>query len=205
MTSETNEKVLAMYEAVCELLEEGANLEGIKVSDVTTRAGIGKGTVYEYFRSKEELFVRAINYDFRMQYENLKEMISVSRSLREAMEAGFEWIEQRAGKKRIVAQILELPRLQKLGEQKNVGCLGEQLDRSLIQEIISMVMRIGRKDGSIPDSVPDHLAELEIFTRFMEFLIYLTAGKAVNKEEIQETKEFIYGSMIKGLYNSQKQ
>ena len=53
MASETNEKVLAMYRAVRELLEEGVNPEQIKVSDVTGRAGIGKGTAYEYFRSKE--------------------------------------------------------------------------------------------------------------------------------------------------------
>lgn len=35
-----------------------------KMSDIAERAGIGKGTIYEYFRSKEAIFVAAFNYYF---------------------------------------------------------------------------------------------------------------------------------------------
>ena len=46
-------KVKALYEAVEELIFENIEVKGIKVSDITERAGIGKGTAYEYFRSEE--------------------------------------------------------------------------------------------------------------------------------------------------------
>ena len=42
-------KVLGMYRAVVELIEEGADIAGLRVSTITDRAGIGKGTAYEYF------------------------------------------------------------------------------------------------------------------------------------------------------------
>ena len=52
---ETRPKVLALYEAVLKLLDEGADINTLKVSDMTERAGIGKGTAYDYFKSKEEI------------------------------------------------------------------------------------------------------------------------------------------------------
>jgi len=33
------------------------------IQDIANYAGIGKGTVYDYFKSKDELFVQAIKYD----------------------------------------------------------------------------------------------------------------------------------------------
>lgn len=55
-------KVKALYEAVEELIFENIDVKGIKVSDITERAGIGKGTAYEYFRNKEEIISSALLY-----------------------------------------------------------------------------------------------------------------------------------------------
>ena len=55
-------KVKALYEAVEELIFENIEVKGIKVSDITERAGIGKGTAYEYFRNKEEIISSALLY-----------------------------------------------------------------------------------------------------------------------------------------------
>ena len=48
-------KVRQMYIAVIQMLEEGADPANIRVSTITEKAGIGKGTAYEYFDSKEEI------------------------------------------------------------------------------------------------------------------------------------------------------
>ena len=50
--NELKPKVRALYEAVLELLNENADISTMKVSDITSRAGIGKGTAYDYFKSK---------------------------------------------------------------------------------------------------------------------------------------------------------
>ena len=57
-----NDKVTAIYKAVQELVEEGADFRTLRVSDVSAKAGIGKGTTYEYFSSKEEMIVKAVSY-----------------------------------------------------------------------------------------------------------------------------------------------
>ena len=54
------EKERLMFQAVIELIEEGMDIYSMKVSDITSRAGVGKGTAYEYFSSKEELIAKAL-------------------------------------------------------------------------------------------------------------------------------------------------
>lgn len=55
-------KVQLLYKAVIELLNEGADVNNLKISDITQKAGIGKGTAYDYFNSKEEVIGAGIIY-----------------------------------------------------------------------------------------------------------------------------------------------
>ncbi|MBC8402045.1 MAG: TetR/AcrR family transcriptional regulator [Candidatus Marinimicrobia bacterium] len=49
-------------------------LERGKIADIAKEAGIGKGTVYEYFRSKDELFEAIEEYFISQMIEPLREL-----------------------------------------------------------------------------------------------------------------------------------
>lgn len=51
------EKQIRVFEAVLDLARQGQSLHTVKVSDIAARAGMGKGTLYEYFASREEILV----------------------------------------------------------------------------------------------------------------------------------------------------
>ncbi len=68
-------KVLLLYQGVIQLIVEGADVSTLKVSDITRKAGIGKGTAYDYFDTREEIIVSAL----------LHVMIGVEKEIREAM------------------------------------------------------------------------------------------------------------------------
>lgn len=69
-----SEKVKKLYEAVISYTYEGTDISTLKVSDIASRAGIGKGTTYEYFKSKEELIAKATFYSI---YGNVKAMTMI--------------------------------------------------------------------------------------------------------------------------------
>ncbi|MGC1403467.1 MAG: MerR family transcriptional regulator [Thermodesulfobacteriota bacterium] len=48
--------------------------EGTKISDIPARAGIGKGTFYQYFRNKEDLFIECADSIFHEIGENIPEI-----------------------------------------------------------------------------------------------------------------------------------
>ena len=82
---EPTEKMILMFDAVAALLEEGADVKDLKVSDITKRAGIGKGTAYEYFSSKEELLLEAQIYYFQQKVEHLCEQVGKAETFEEAI------------------------------------------------------------------------------------------------------------------------
>jgi TetR/AcrR family fatty acid metabolism transcriptional regulator len=56
-----------------------------KIKDVADEAGVGKGTVYEYFRSKQELFLQMGEYLFRQYVENQKKNLELVSSPEEQL------------------------------------------------------------------------------------------------------------------------
>ena len=57
---EIKQKEKAIFDGIFALIKRGINPYTIKVSDITTEAGVGKGTLYEYFKTKEEAISKAI-------------------------------------------------------------------------------------------------------------------------------------------------
>ncbi|HRX42451.1 MAG TPA: TetR/AcrR family transcriptional regulator [Clostridia bacterium] len=78
--SDKREKILS---AVLELfLESGA--DSLKVSAIASRADVGKGTVYEYFNSKEDMFIGAVEYGLSLMEEMIREKVTVTSTFRES-------------------------------------------------------------------------------------------------------------------------
>ena len=71
LSQSSRDKIEKMYQAVIFLLDKGKDINSIKVADITERAGIGKGTAYEYFESKEEIIANAMKYNMKKQADSL--------------------------------------------------------------------------------------------------------------------------------------
>jgi len=57
--------------------------EGTKIEDVAREAGIGKGTVYEYFDSKQQLFDEMVSYTREQHLKNIKTALQAGGTFRE--------------------------------------------------------------------------------------------------------------------------
>jgi len=78
--SDKREKILR---AVLELfLENGAG--SLKVSRIAAKADVGKGTVYEYFNSKEDMFIGAVEYGLGLMAEMIREKVTMTSTFRES-------------------------------------------------------------------------------------------------------------------------
>lgn len=64
------EKELLIFEGFKKIITDNSNIKSIKVSDIAKAAGIGKGTIYEYFKSKDEIIARSIIYNFKIDIIN---------------------------------------------------------------------------------------------------------------------------------------
>ncbi len=100
----TNKGIRILRSSVRVLADKG--MEGTKIEEVARRAGVGKGTVYQYFDSKKALFEAAVEYATGIYGQTiidaLGEGADLSDSLCQAMRAAMQF----ADRYRPAAQIL---------------------------------------------------------------------------------------------------
>lgn len=89
------EKEMLMYKAVIEMIQENYDINSIKVSDITGRAGIGKGTAYEYFGSKEEIIVKALFYDTYAHILNVEKIMKQDKTFQEKYYLLMDYLEEK--------------------------------------------------------------------------------------------------------------
>ena len=89
MNVKKGEKELAVYEAVCRLWHQGADLRGLTVQAIAAEAGIGKGTVYEYFTSREEILGKAFLYEIDRSLDRVEEKLAEAPAFGEKLNVLF--------------------------------------------------------------------------------------------------------------------
>lgn len=94
MEREYPKKVLAIYEAVGSLMLSGKDMDKLKVSDITKEAGIGKGTAYEYFDSKEEIISKGICYHMHQMLMRAESALESEKTLKGQIRKLSEWFEE---------------------------------------------------------------------------------------------------------------
>lgn len=65
------EKEIRAFEAVQRLVEQGCAVHSLTVQQIADAAGVGKGTLYEYFESKEQILAGAALYQIGMLMEDV--------------------------------------------------------------------------------------------------------------------------------------
>lgn len=168
---EIPEKVLRMYDAVQQLIEEGESVSDIRVSAITERAGIGKGTAYEYFDTKEEILAGAFIYYVRLMVKRLNDEWMKMDTLREQINFLFDDLDKESQKKYYFVRFMH----EVTGNTKFGNMVKEKLSASpdtrqfpvyLFGNIIHMGVERGEINGGIP---VDYL----IYTVFCKVLTYM--------------------------------
>lgn len=102
------EKEMLMYQAVIDMVQEDWDINGITVSDITKRAGIGKGTAYEYFSSKEEIIVKALLYDTYIHIKEIETLLSSDKNYSDKFNQILDYLEENIGQTKGIGNLLKL-------------------------------------------------------------------------------------------------
>ena len=83
-THSPGDKSEAILEAAVRVLAR-RGFDATKIEEIAREAGIGKGTVYEYFESKEDLFERSVMHATWMYVGELRAAVASGRTLEESL------------------------------------------------------------------------------------------------------------------------
>lgn len=131
------EKELAIFQAVQLLLHQGADPATLKVSDIAAAAGIGKGTVYEYFPSKEDIFSKSLAFGLRSLLEDAESTMLPEKTFAGKLHAVLESIEKNALIWRVIFQTSQRPKpdpRQWQQHESRIGLLLEDILQAAVAE-----------------------------------------------------------------------
>ena len=192
-----------MYGAVMELINEGADVNAIKVSDITGRAGIGKGTAYEYFSSKEEIITNAIVYDTMKKREKVSAIVDGEGSFREKVGRIFDFIADRFGENRMFCLLVRIGtgsyEISELLKQE-YGKLRLEMDGLGLERLCDRLMEQGVREGVIRE--PDrYFRRMAFGAQVMAFAIRLVPEQTKKSipVSVEQAKQFAYASLVKSL------
>jgi AcrR family transcriptional regulator len=121
----------------------------VKLDDVAAEAGVGKGTLYVYFKSKEDLYFWLIFDAFSQMVENVQEhVLDTGQSARQAL-------------RRIIAELVkfgfENPQLFELARSAGPRVKDERWEakRKELMTFVEKTIRRGNKTGEFNDPHPE--------------------------------------------------
>ena len=194
---ETRPKVLALYRGVLELLDEGEDVNTIKVSDITAKAGIGKGTAYDYFKSREEIIACALLYDVDQKIEEEEEELARHEGFCEKVIYAFDWMERRFREQKVFVRILRLTTegsglsstiLEELQKRKKMGCGPLR--------VLMKMCREGKERGEIRKDIPVSVACIASLANMAAFVMYLEKSEQMPEIDTGWMKEFLCKGLL---------
>ncbi len=149
------DKVRQLYRGVMELILEGVDIRTLKVSDITRKAGIGKGTAYDYFDTREEIIVSAILHAMACIQEEVEAEHGRCAGFFDQMEYLLEVLEEKMAERECFLHFIHLltdTSICGLKLQERIREAGQE-DYTLVTVLRNMI-REGMERGELRTDLP---------------------------------------------------
>ena len=154
MSEQTREKI---FQGVLSLAQQGVPMYEVKVQAIATAAGLGKGTLYEYFSSKEEILAATMLWCMDQELNALEEQLAACASFEEQLESSqcfvVKMLLERGSSYRVIAAALTAP--QAAQELPDAARQPLEQRKERLTALIQQVIDTGRREGRVSPASSD--------------------------------------------------
>ncbi len=195
-----NDKVTAIYKAVQELVEEGADFRTLRVSDVSAKAGIGKGTTYEYFSSKEEMIVKAVSYSSYIMVTHILAEMKKETSFKGKFMIMLKELEEKIKQRACIFRYLNMISEEGVYKELCAELINDvEAKNSHPMRVISYLVDEGIKEGVLGNSFSKNYMEVSVFSKIIAFSMYTDTNLSGENCRIEEMKQQLYLGICREL------
>ena len=142
--SKISEKERKIYQSVFVLLQEGRDLSSLTVSEITEKAGIGKGTAYGYFKSKEEMVENAVAYGIFQCISVVSNHVSGKQTFEEKFMEVLNWMDKIYFEHHVSVILYQLTQ-----SSMRYSCQPNDEGKKYLEEKIQQMVDTGISDGTL--------------------------------------------------------
>lgn len=154
MSEQTKEKI---FQGVLNLAQQGVPLHEVKVQAIATAAGLGKGTLYEYFSSKEEILAATMLWCMEREMSALEGQLAEGESFESQLENSQNFVVkmllERGSSYRMIAAAFTAP--QKASALPPQARQPLEKCRQRLYGLIQCMIDTGRREGRIAPGCSD--------------------------------------------------
>ncbi len=166
-------KVEALFQAVDQLMLEGIDINSMTVAQIAGRAGIGKGTTYEYFTTKEELIAGALLYKISDICRRVAEQMETGKDFREKLGFLLDAIETSEHEKACLLKVVNI-----VTDKSPISSQIEKLiqthvwDMFMPENILDYLLEAAAEEGWEQGSVPVLYTKLNIASKLLTYTMF---------------------------------
>lgn len=189
-------KVRQIYLAVIRLFEDGADAGGIRVSTITEMAGIGKGTAYEYFDTKEEMVACALVYQIQCIFDWLGNALEEKKNFREQLDFLLDEMEVQEERRNCFLRLVHM-----MTDQSEVNrIIREKMTRKefadyLPTSVFGKMVARGVERGDLRGDLPMDYLVYCVFSHLLSYLLAITTEDFF-KVEPSKMRPHVYRGII---------
>jgi AcrR family transcriptional regulator len=195
-----SDKEIAVFDGLVGLLKQGRSLYSIKVSEIAKAANIGKGTIYDYFSSKEEAIYLALLYYLNNEMERIVSEVESTPSFKNKIYKLLDITEENIESK--------YSSLKTILSAKDISSVYDLLeaDKKLIDLFISYMGKLlqsivtsGESEGCINKAYSDYYKKSAIRSILIGFAQFISHKECYEDVDVNLAKEVAYTQLIKML------
>ena len=137
---------------------QGVNPAAMKVQQIADEAGIGKGTVYEYFASKDEILQGMALYCFDTEIARIAVLMEPCTTLQELEDAVMAYLQDLSGNRMGTYQVIA----SSIGARENLRGMDECVQA--LRGVLHRTMAALRQKGEINPALPDDYCDLALLS-----------------------------------------
>lgn len=197
---ELRPKALAVYQSVLDMMDEGADLNSMTVAEIAERAGIGKGTAYEYFSSKEDMIASAILFEINRLTGELGMIISEEKTFENKIYRIFDCMVQYSKENRSFSGLIRLIR-----HSFDLGgtlCREVESRKGEIegpQKVLMELYQTAVKEKLVEREPPRTIGVMTLIARFFMYMMYLEKKEEVQDVGEEEMRRYLYRGILTDL------
>ncbi|MDD3839816.1 MAG: TetR/AcrR family transcriptional regulator [Clostridia bacterium] len=184
MTKDKGKRLIILNAATKTFSKKG--FYNASISDIAETAEVGKGTIYEYFKSKEELFVEVVKCNFAKCFDLIESEIGIKSDFEGKIDAFVNINSKLIDKNMKIAHIMRLRNegiYLKSETKERLSSIISQYRKQLISIIID-IFRMGQKEDKVKDIDKEFTADI-----FVNMIIAYSMRSLAQDDEIKIEKE----------------
>ncbi len=195
-------KEQAVFTAVLTLAGQGVDIAGLRVQQIADAAGMGKGTLYEYFKSKDEILEGTAAWSVSQELAAVEALTASAASLDDLIADISDYVVSlvtgRAPHYRMLAEMLG-------GRPHGALCPALSIVQLRLNNALGRAWQLAQDTAPLAADVDEEFFRTSLFDLTLNFasdLFHAAASGTLTPAFEQQRREYLQRSLKKLLYCS---